>query len=384
MKFLFASDSFKGTITSEESAQMLTEAAREVFGSEVECISIPVADGGEGTTEAVIKALGGEWISADVHGPLWQIVRARYGRVASADGDIAVIEMAEASGLPMLKPEECNPLLTTTYGTGEMIRHALEHGFKQLYIALGGSATNDGGIGCLRALGARFLDSEGKELEGTGADLIRIADIDISGMTPLLEGCRITVMCDVKNPLCGPDGATYTYGAQKGADKNMQDLLEKGMQNYRRIIIDKFGTDPDTLEGSGAAGGLGAAMFIFLKAIPKSGIETVLNLTGFDRLAKDADLVVTGEGRTDWQSAKGKVLYGIGTHCQRLGVPAVALVGGLGKDADIICRYGINSIMTTTPGPMPLQQALDNAHEYYRLAAVRMFRMLKAGMAIGQ
>ena len=329
MKFLFASDSFKGTLTSEQTVQLLAKAAAEVFG-EIEYSGVPVADGGEGTVDAVVAAENGEWISAGVCGPMMEKVTARYGKL---DERRAVIEMAAASGLPLVPAEKRNPLLATSYGTGELIRHALDQGFTDLSIAIGGSATNDGGMGCARALGVRFLDSEGRELEGCGEDLEKVSSIDISALDPRISDTKITVMCDVTNPLCGPDGATWTFGAQKGASREMQERLEAGMANYRDVIRRQFGIDPDAIRGAGAAGGLGAALMVFLGGEMKSGIDTVLDLIGFDKRLEGTDLVVTGEGRTDWQSCFGKVMQGVGERAERKGVIAVGLSGSLGRNA---------------------------------------------------
>lgn len=381
MKLLFASDSFKGTISSEESADMLTRAAHEVLGDDVQCSSISMADGGEGTTDAVIKAVGGHRITVDVHGPLMEPVKAYYGALSSKR---AIIEMATASGLPMVPEDLRNPLNTTTYGTGELIKDALQRGYTDIYIAIGGSATNDGGMGCMSALGVRFLDAEGNVLEGRGCDLERVANIDASGICPLLNQASITVMCDVTNPLCGPDGATYTFGRQKGATPEIQARLEAGMCNYRDVIIRSFGINPDEIAGSGAAGGLGAALLVFLKGSLQSGIEAVLELNQFDSLLADTDLVVTGEGRTDWQSCFGKVLQGVGDHCQRHGVPAVALVGAMGEGAEKIFEHGISSIITTVADPRPLAEILEPsyARAAYYSGAIRMFRLIKAGMTL--
>ena len=376
MKFLFASDSFKGTLSSKQTIALLTKAAKEVFG-DVECSGVAVADGGEGTTDAVIAAEHGEKIEVAVHGPLMEEVTAYYG---SLSGNRAVIEMAAASGLPMVPEEKRNPLNTTSYGTGELIRDALDRGFRDISIAIGGSATNDGGMGCAAALGVKFLDAEGALLEGFGRDLERIAKIDVSGLDSRVKDAKITVMCDVTNPLCGKDGATYTFGAQKGGTPEILDRLEKGMQNYRDLIKARFGIDPDRLQGGGAAGGLGTALNVFFGGENKRGIDTVLDLIGFDSRLEGVDLVVTGEGRTDWQSCFGKVMQGVGTRAKAQGVTAVGLSGGLGKDAANIFDYGIASLMTTVDGPMPLKEALDRAEELYYLGAVRMFRFLKAGM----
>ena len=380
MKFLFASDSFKGSLSSSQTIKLLKKAAEEVFEN-VECAGVTVADGGEGTTEAVVTAENGEWIEVPVHGPLMEPAKARYGRL---DGRRAVIEMAQASGLPMVPPDKRDPLRTTTYGTGEMIRHALDQGFTDISIAIGGSATNDGGMGCARALGVRFLDSEGRELEGRGEDLEKVCEIDMSALDKRIADTRITVMCDVTNPLCGENGATRTFGAQKGATPEMLERLEAGMINYRDVIRRLFGKDPDAMAGAGAAGGLGTALTVFLGGEMRSGIETVLDLIGFDERLEGTDLVVTGEGRTDWQSCFGKVMQGVGERAGAKGVIAVGLCGSLGKDACQIFDHGIASLMTTVDAPMPLDEAMDRAEELYYLGAVRMFRFLKAGMKLRQ
>jgi glycerate kinase len=327
----------------------------------------------------VILARNGEKIYADVHGPLMEMAQACYGRLSDSE---AVLEMAQASGLPMVPEELRNPLNTTTYGTGELVLAALKAGYTDISIAIGGSATNDGGMGFARALGVRFLDADGNELEGRGSDLEKVAHIDTASLDERAKNARFTVMCDVTNPLCGKDGATYTFGKQKGGTPEILDRLEKGMCNYRDVIIREFGIDPDQIPGTGAAGGLGAALKIFLNGQMKSGIETVLDLIGFDELLEGADLVVTGEGRTDWQSCFGKVMQGVGDRAKKHGVPAVALCGGLGKGYDQIYEHGIDSIMTTVDGPMPLSEALENAEDLYYKGAIRMFRMVRAGRGL--
>ena len=375
MRFLFASDSFKGTLTSEQTVALLARAATDVFG-DIEYSGVPVADGGEGTTDAVVAAEKGQWIEAEVCGPLMEKIRARYGRL---DAHRAVIEMAAASGLTLVPLDRRDPLKATSYGTGELIRHALNQGFTDISIATGGSATNDGGMGCIRALGGRFLDVEGRALEGRGEDLERVCTIDVSALDQRLANAKITVMCDVTNPLCGENGATWTFGAQKGATPEMQARLEAGMVNYRDVLRKQFGIDPDAIQGAGAAGGLGAAL-VFLGGEMKSGIDTVLDLIGFDQRLEGTDLVVTGEGRTDWQSCFGKVMQGVGERAARKGVTAVGLSGSLGRGAAQIFDHGIASLMTTVDAPMPLEEALGRAGELYYLGAVRMFRFIKAGM----
>ena len=376
MKLLFASDSFKGSLSSEKTVALLAQAAETVFGA-CETSGVPVADGGEGTVDAVIQAENGRKITVPVHGPLMEEIRAEYGIFGD---NKAVIEMASASGLPLVPAEKRDPRNTTTYGTGELILDALEKGYRDISIAIGGSATNDGGMGCARALGIRFLDADGRELEGFGRDLIHVDRIDVSGLDKRLADAAITVMCDVTNPLCGKDGATYTFGKQKGATPEIQKELEEGMLHYNQVILDQFGIDCNKVEGAGAAGGLGAALKVFLHGHMRSGIETVLDLIHFDERLEGVDLVVTGEGRTDWQSCFGKVMQGVGVHAKAKGIPVAGLSGSLGKNALDICEYGVSSLMTTVNAPMSLDEALDRAEELYLEGAIRMFRFIKAGM----
>lgn len=380
MKLLFASDSFKGSLSSEQTVRLLAKAAGEIFG-EIEYSGVPVADGGEGTVDAVVAAEHGEYITVEVYGPLMERTTARYGKL---DDQRAVIEMAAASGLPMIPRNLRNPLYTSTYGTGEMIRDALDKGFRDISIAIGGSATNDGGMGCARALGVRFLDVQENELQGTGSDLEKVAEIDVSGLDPRVSETKITVMCDVTNPLTGKDGATYTFGAQKGATPDIQARLEAGMINYRDVIMRQFGINADEIRGGGAAGGLGTALMVFLHGEMKSGIDTVLDLINFDKRLEGVDLVVTGEGRTDWQSCFGKVMQGVGERSAKQGIVAVGLSGSLGRDAAQIYSHGIESLITSIDSPMQIEEAISRAEELYYLAAIRMFRFIKAGMKIAQ
>lgn len=373
MKLLFASDSFKGTLSSRRTAELLTLAAREVMGDDVDCDSVLMADGGEGTTDAVIEVTGGARVSVSVEDPLGEPVEACYGII---DRESAIMEMSTASGLTLIPVAQRNPLKTSTYGTGQLILDALNRGIRHFYIAIGGSATNDGGMGCLRALGARFLDASGNELLGRGEDLASVASIDLRGLDKRIAKTCFTVMCDVTNPLCGPQGATYTFAAQKGATPEMQEILERGMENYRQVIVRQIGIDPNDMPGSGAAGGLGAALLTFLGAKLCSGIETVLQLTHFDDRMKTADLVITGEGRTDWQSCFGKVVQGVGDHCKRFGVKAIALVGCKGPGAEQVLDHGIDRIVETCPEGMSVEEAMCRAEELYRDAAIALMKEL--------
>ena len=378
MKLLFASDSFKGSLTSAQTLQLLKQAAIYVFGS-CETVGLQVADGGEGTVDAILHAEKGERITACVHDPLMRTISADYGIF---DRGKAIIEMSAASGLPLVEENLRDPRNTSTFGTGELILDALAHGVKKIYIAIGGSATNDGGIGCMQALGMRFLDQHRNPLAGTGSSLGRIAHIDSTGLDQRLRDCSITILSDVMNPLCGEKGATFVYGKQKGATPEILEELEKGMLNYNQIIQQEYGIDCSAIPGAGAAGGLGAALKIFCNGIMQSGIETVLDLIHFDSCLDGVDLVVTGEGRTDGQSCYGKVIQGVGMRAKAKGVQAVCLSGSMGDNATNIYDYGISSIMTTVNAPMSLHEALADAEALYLNSAIRMFRFIQIGMRI--
>ena len=372
MKLIFASDSFKGSLSSKRTAELLTKAAQEVFGA-CKCVGVSVADGGEGTVDAVIEALHGERVTATVHDPLMRTLQASYG----VAGKKAIVETAAASGLTLLTQSERDPLMTTTFGTGELIRDALDRGCRELYIAIGGSATNDGGMGCLRALGAVFFDANGSELIGCGRDLSAVTRIDLTHLDSRLSDASVTVLCDVKNPLCGENGATYTFSKQKGATPDRMAILESGMQNYRDVIRRRFGVDCDMIEGAGAAGGLGAALRVFLNAAMQSGIETVLDLIRFDELLDGADLVVTGEGRADAQSVCGKVMQGVALHAKKKKIPVYGLCGSLADGAELLRDCGVSSLYSLVDENTSVEEAMTNAEEVYYRAAVRMFSRIK-------
>lgn len=374
ISFLFASDSFKGSLSSQRAGELLQKAAQEVFPFCV-CRSIQMADGGEGTTDAVLASVQGEKIHLTVHDPLYREHHCYYGKLNQSQ---AIMEMASASGLPLVESEKRNPLFTTSFGTGEMIRHALDQGFTDIRIAIGGSATNDGGMGAMTALGVRFLDADGNALLGFGKDLAQVRSIDTTQLDPRITSTTFTVMCDVNNVLCGEHGATYTFGRQKGATDETLPILEAGMQNLRDVIKAQFGIDCDQIPGAGAAGGLGAALLVFLKAQLQSGVECVLDLVHFDEALQGVDYVITGEGATDWQSCFGKVLQGVGMHSKAHSVPAFAIVGSMGKGAEDIMDYGIESIITTVNAPMDLSHAMLHTEGLYKSAAKRLFRLIKA------
>ena len=368
-KFVFASDSFKGTLSSEDTARLLGAAAREAF-AECECVSVPMADGGEGTTAAVVAACGGELRRVCAHDPLGREIKVEFGLLP---GGRAVVETAEASGLPLLAANERDPLRASTYGTGELVRAALDAGAREISVALGGSATNDGGMGMMRALGARFLDADGAELAGVGADLGRVRSIDLSGLDARLADASFVAMCDVDNPLLGESGATMTFGPQKGADTAALAELEAGMANYARVLGETFGFDPAT-PGAGAAGGLGAACQAFLGARMERGVEQVMRLVGLPEALVGATLCVTGEGHADAQTAHGKVVSGVAAACAAAGVPCVAIVGGMEAGAEKL--PGLTAMLPTAIDVMPLDEVLARAEELYALAARRLFSLL--------
>ena len=378
MKILLAPDSFKGSMTSMEIIDCLERAARMHFNT-VEIVKVPIADGGEGTVDALLALRGGAYVWVEVTGPLGEKVKARYGII---ENKTAVMEMAQASGLPLLAPCDRNPLLTTTYGTGEMIKDALDKGIRDFIIGIGGSATNDGGIGAAQALGIRFMDSGRNEVGFGGRELSRIKRIDTENRDARIKESNIVVICDVNNPLTGDRGATLVFGPQKGATGDMLAVLEKGMKNYAEVIRAQLGMDVDRIPGSGAAGGLGAALVCFLGAQLKPGVDTILDFADFERLLEGVNLVITGEGRIDGQSVFGKVPVGIAKRCKKYGVKVVVIAGSMGEGAQEVYEYGIESIMTIINKDMSLDEAISRSKELLTDAADRMFRLIKLGMGI--
>lgn len=376
LKFVFAPDSFKGSLSAEKICSLLKNIAEKIF-PDCETISIPMSDGGEGAVSVVTSAMGGEIRTVPVKGPMGTIVNAQYGVFGI---NHAIIEMAAASGLLLVPTDERDILRASTYGTGQLIRSALDDGYKNIYIAIGGSATNDGGIGCAAALGVRFLDAAGRELDPIPANLEKIADIDITDLHAGIPCANITVMCDVTNPLLGSEGATYIFGPQKGATKKQQKLLEKGLTNYAAVLERKFGVNVNEIPGSGAAGGLGAGLLVFLNGHLKRGIDTIMDILSFDEKICGADLVITGEGKMDYQSVYGKVASGVAMEAKKQNIPCVAIVGGMGKDASDLYKYGVESIITTINAAIPIETAMEQAEELFVNAAERMFRMIRVGM----
>jgi glycerate kinase len=378
MKIVIAPDSFKGNLDAMQVARAVEHGIRRVLPDAV-CVKVPMADGGEGTVQSLVDAAGGRFIIRKVCGPAGRPVRARYGLLA--DGTTAVIEMAEASGLPLVRGASRNPLTTTTYGTGELIADALDRGARRILIGIGGSATNDGGAGMAQALGVRFLDARGRPIRKRigGGMLDRIAAIDCSGIHPGLSGARVTVACDVDNPLCGPRGAAHVFGPQKGATPAMVRRLDANLRKFGGLIRRELGIDIMHLRGAGAAGGLGGGLVAFANATLRSGIDIVIEAVGLDAHLRNADLVITGEGRVDFQTAFGKTPAGVAKAARRRRVPVVAIGGGLADDARGVFRHGIDALQSAIARDMPLEQALERAPDYIADAAERALRLVLIG-----
>jgi glycerate kinase len=354
-KIVVASDSFKGSLSSLEVADAAAKAINECIpGCCVE--KVEVADGGEGTMEALHRTLGGVKVAVEVCDPLGRAITASY--VKLADGVTAVLEMAVASGLPLLAPQERNPMKTSTYGTGQLIADALRKGCRKFLIGIGGSATNDAGMGMLEALGVRFLDVEGNLLHGSGESLEKVADIDLSGVCAGLAESEFIIACDVDAPLYGPKGAACVFAPQKGADAEMVAMLNDGLEHFSSVIRRVTGKDVSDIPGAGAAGGLGGGFVAFLHARLERGIEMVLDAISFDERIRGASLIITGEGRVDFQTLTGKTPYGILKRARRQGIPVVAIGGSVALGEKEASEAGFAGVYAVTPSDMPLEEAM--------------------------
>ncbi|KXG74348.1 Glycerate 2-kinase [Fervidicola ferrireducens] len=375
VKILIAPDSFKGSLTSLQAANAIERGILKVascVGVKVDVDKVPMADGGEGTVEAIICAAGGRMVRTKVLDPLGRETDSFFGVLP--DGT-AVIEMAAASGLNLLKPEERNPMKTTTYGTGQLIKAALDYGSRKLIIGIGGSATNDGGVGMAQALGISFLDAEGKEIGFGGGELSKIAKIDVSRLDPRAKEAEIVVACDVKNVLCGPQGASAVYGPQKGATPEMVEILDQNLRHMASMIKRDLGKDVADVPGSGAAGGLGAALMAFLEARMKPGIEIIMEIARLEEKIKGADVVITGEGSTDSQTLYGKVPLGIARVARRWRTPVVCLSGSLKEGYEALYIEGITAFFSITSGPMTLEEAMERGEELLEKTSENVFRL---------
>ncbi|HPO15339.1 MAG TPA: glycerate kinase [Candidatus Hydrogenedentes bacterium] len=362
MQIIIAPDSFKESASSLSVATALAEGWRRIY-PEADLRLIPMADGGEGTAEAILAAAHGQKIDVTVTDPLGDPVSAYY--VLLEDTQTAIVEMALASGLPLVPPAQRNPECTTTFGTGQLIRHALESGARKIIVGIGGSATNDGGAGMAQALGYSLLDNQGCELPTGGAALARLHQIDSSKKHPALDSATFLVACDVDNPLCGPQGASHVYGPQKGADPAMAEHLDEALMHFGAVIEKQLGVNVLTIPGAGAAGGLGAGLIAFTRAQLRPGVALIAEACGLSQHLAGADLVITGEGRIDRQSAHGKTPVGVAQLAKRHNIPVIAVAGALGPGYESVYDHGIDVVWPICGGPMTLSEAI--AHTETRL-----------------
>lgn len=360
MKVVIAPDSFKESLTAKEVCLAIESGFRRVW-ADSEFVHVPVADGGEGTVQSLVDATKGHLVHLAVTGPLGNSVDAFYGLLG--DNQTAVIEMAAASGLHHVSLSQRDPKLTTSFGTGQLINHALERGAKKLIVGLGGSATNDGGVGMMAALGAKFSNHNGQPISLNGSGLKELAQIDLSGLNSRLAECEILVASDVDNPLCGSKGASATFGPQKGATEADIRLLDQNLNHYGQLIRKQIGRDVLNAAGSGAAGGMGAALIAFTQAKLQPGIDIVLETVGLENQLEGADLVVTGEGRIDWQTAHGKTPMGVASLAKKYDLPVIALAGCVGENYQAAYKCGIDAVFAAVPRALDLSTAFQEAGE---------------------
>ncbi|WP_028389838.1 glycerate kinase [Bacillus cihuensis] len=360
MKIVIAPDSFKGSLSAVEASISIKKGIKRAFPA-AETVLLPIGDGGEGTMETLVVATGGSKRSVSVTGPLGESVEAEYGILGN--GETCVIEMASASGLAHITSDKLNPRLATTYGTGELIKQALDDGFQSFILAIGGSATNDGGAGMLQALGLKLLDEEGKEISFGGAELARINSIDISGFDKRIKGMKFLIASDVQNPLIGPDGASSVFGPQKGATIEDVKILDQCLTHWANEVEKVTGIHLHDLQGAGAAGGLGGAFQAFFPAEMRRGIDIVIEYTKLEQALVGADLVITGEGQVDYQTASGKTPMGVAQAAKGLGIPTIILAGSIGQGVETLYQFGVVSVNSIINKPMKLNEAMERADE---------------------
>jgi glycerate kinase len=376
VKIVAAIDSFKGSMTSLEVSEAFEKGVRKVYEN-AEFLKVPLADGGEGTVKALIDNLNGSMINIKVKDPLMRDIDSFYG--ISGDGKTAVIEMASASGLPLLSSEERNPMKATTFGTGELIKDALKKGCREFIIGLGGSATNDAGTGMLSALGYIFLDEDGNELVPNGENLEKIKSFKTDKVLNEISEARFLIACDVDNPFYGLNGAAYVYGKQKGATEEMIERLDKGMRNFSNVITEMGKKDISDISGAGAAGGLGGAFMAFLNSELKPGIDIITEKIELEKAINGADYVITGEGRIDFQSAMGKTPSGVAKIAKKYEIPVIAIGGSVADEIENIYECGITATFSIIDSPMTLAEAMDteNAQKLVEKTAEQIFRLIK-------
>jgi glycerate 2-kinase len=379
MRIVVAPDSYKGSVSAMGVADAMERGIHKVFAGAV-VRKIPIADGGEGTVESMVGATGGTLLSTQVTGPLGERVAAQWGILG--DGKTAVIEMAAASGLPLVAKDKLNVRIATSRGTGELILAALDAGLRKIIIGIGGSATNDGGTGMARALGIRFLGADGHELPEGGAALAQLARIDTAGLDRRIAETELIVACDVDNPLCGTRGASAVFGPQKGASPAIVAELDSALAHFAQVAREATGRDVADFPGAGAAGGLGAGLMFFTPAKLRPGVEIVLEAVGFAEAVSTADFVITGEGRTDFQTAFGKAPVGVAKVAKTRGIPVFCLSGGLGQGANNVLEQGIDAVMSICDRPLTLEECMRDGTELIEAGAERLCRIVKASQAI--
>ena len=370
---VLAPDSFKESMTAKEVCEAMERGIRKA-NSQIRCIHVPMADGGEGTMQSLVDATGGRVYSKEVVGPLGNNVVAEYGILGN--GEIGVIEMASASGIHLVDSEKRNPLITTTFGTGQLIKACLDKGVKKLLIGIGGSATNDGGAGFIQALGGRLLDENGDDLSYGGGALAKLHTIDLSNLDERLKYVSVEVACDVNNPLCGKEGASYVFGPQKGATREMIEILDQNLSHYAEVIKEQLGKDVISKAGAGAAGGLGAGLMAFLDVKLKNGIEMVIEYANLEEKVRDADTVWTGEGSIDFQTQYGKTPLGVAMIAKKYNKPVIALAGRVGNDIDVLYDKGIDAIFGIMRGVTSIEEALVKGPENVEKTSENIIRLL--------
>ena len=371
-KVVLIPDSFKGTMSSSEICAIMDGAIHR-FYPEAKVVSIPVADGGEGSVESFLQAMGGERVTLTVKGPYFEEMEGFYGIIGK---DTAVIEMAACAGLPLVS-ERKNPEKTTTYGVGQLLCDAARRGCKRIIVGLGGSCTNDGGTGAAAAAGVRFYNRNGEEFVPVGGTVGEISRVDVSGLCEELRGVEIVTMCDIDNPLCGENGASAIFGPQKGADADMVRRLDDGLAHLAEVVSRDLGKEVRELPGAGAAGGMGAGMVAFFSSRLQMGIETVLETVRFDEQVQDADLVLTGEGKIDGQSLRGKVVIGVARHTKRFGVPLVAIVGDIGDNIEAAYEEGVTGVFSINRVAVDFKVAKPRSKDDLKLTVENLMRFLK-------
>ena len=376
MKIVIAPQAFKGSVSALEAARAMSEGVHRVL-SDAETVLVPVADGGDGTLETLVESTDGEVRASEVTGPLGERVVADWG--AMGDGRTAVIEMARTSGLALVAVEKRDPLVATTYGLGEVVRHALDAGFRSFIVGIGGSATNDGGAGMAQALGVRLTDVDGAELPFGGAALARLDRIDASALDVRVRQSRFSVACDVNNPLTGPEGASAVYGPQKGATPEMVAQLDSALAHLADVVRRDIGVEINDVPGAGAAGGLGGGLIAFLNASLRTGVDIVFDAVGLDAHLEGADLVITGEGQLDFQTVYDKAPIGVARRAKTRGIPVIAVAGSLGRGFTDVHEHGIDAVSAITSAPMTLDESMERAAELIAAATEEAIRSVMVG-----